>query len=257
MEGPRAAAGGDVSLHNFSARLWEQLVHFHVMRLTDSLFLWVGATPHLRNLAVAMCSRYVSAGGRGRRGSGKRGAGETAGAGPGRRERGLGRWDGEGAGARGGLGARARFPPRRPRVRFLQAGGRDPLVSRARGAVGALQSSSVMSGDGVGPHQHHPEGCRVRSGQHVGPPAGPSSALPPPRGPLPPAGPPTLRAPPPCGPRHPAGPATPRAPSLFRFSRVTRPLCTGRGQTAFGEWSCGSPSGEEVGVLPPLLRAAG
>nr|KAF6444889.1 proteasome assembly chaperone 4 [Molossus molossus] len=60
MEGPRAAAGGDVSLHNFSARLWEQLVHFHVMRLTDSLFLWVGATPHLRNLAVAMCSRYDS-----------------------------------------------------------------------------------------------------------------------------------------------------------------------------------------------------
>ncbi|XP_066124593.1 proteasome assembly chaperone 4 isoform X1 [Saccopteryx bilineata] len=60
MEGLRAAAGGDVSLHNFSARLWEQLVHFHVMRLTDSLFLWVGATPHLRNLAVAMCSRYDS-----------------------------------------------------------------------------------------------------------------------------------------------------------------------------------------------------
>ncbi|XP_055451062.1 proteasome assembly chaperone 4 [Psammomys obesus] len=60
MEEPRAAAGADVSLHNFSARLWEQLVHFHVMRLTDSLFLWVGATPHLRNLAVAMCSRYDS-----------------------------------------------------------------------------------------------------------------------------------------------------------------------------------------------------
>ncbi|XP_069880754.1 proteasome assembly chaperone 4 isoform X4 [Dipodomys merriami] len=60
MEGPRVAAGGDVSLHNFSARLWEQLVHFHVMRLTDSLFLWVGATPHLRSLAVAMCSRYDS-----------------------------------------------------------------------------------------------------------------------------------------------------------------------------------------------------
>uniref|UniRef100_A0A8C2YK28 Proteasome assembly chaperone 4 n=1 Tax=Chinchilla lanigera TaxID=34839 RepID=A0A8C2YK28_CHILA len=58
MEEPPSAAGGDVSLHNFSARLWEQLVHFHVMRLTDSLFLWVGATPHLRNLAVAMCSRY-------------------------------------------------------------------------------------------------------------------------------------------------------------------------------------------------------
>uniref|UniRef100_A0A8C5W5L2 Proteasome assembly chaperone 4 n=1 Tax=Microcebus murinus TaxID=30608 RepID=A0A8C5W5L2_MICMU len=60
MEGPPASAAGDVSLHNFSARLWEQLVHFHVMRLTDSLFLWVGATPHLRNLVVAMCSRYDS-----------------------------------------------------------------------------------------------------------------------------------------------------------------------------------------------------
>ncbi|XP_054983589.1 proteasome assembly chaperone 4 [Sorex araneus] len=59
MEGPGTAAG-DVSLHNFSARLWEQLVHFHVMRLADSLFLWVGATPHLRNLAVAMCSRFDS-----------------------------------------------------------------------------------------------------------------------------------------------------------------------------------------------------
>uniref|UniRef100_A0A8C6RCB2 Proteasome (prosome, macropain) assembly chaperone 4 n=1 Tax=Nannospalax galili TaxID=1026970 RepID=A0A8C6RCB2_NANGA len=58
MEGSPAVAGADVSLHNFSARLWEQLVHFHVMRLTDSLFLWVGATPHLRNLAVAMCSRF-------------------------------------------------------------------------------------------------------------------------------------------------------------------------------------------------------
>lgn len=63
MAEPQGAASGDVSLHNFSARLWEQLVHFHVMRLTDSLFLWVGATPHLRNLAVAMCSRYVSVGG--------------------------------------------------------------------------------------------------------------------------------------------------------------------------------------------------
>ncbi|XP_022442266.1 proteasome assembly chaperone 4 isoform X1 [Delphinapterus leucas] len=63
MEGPGAAARGNVTLHNFSARLWEQLVHFHVMRLTDSLFLWVGATPHLRNLSVAMCTRYVSAAG--------------------------------------------------------------------------------------------------------------------------------------------------------------------------------------------------
>lgn len=102
MEGPRAAAGGDVSLHNFSARLWEQLVHFHVMRLTDSLFLWVGATPHLRNLAVAMCSRYVSAGagGAGRGALGTRRGRSPGGGG------GLGRWDGEGAGAQGPQGAR-------------------------------------------------------------------------------------------------------------------------------------------------------
>ncbi|XP_049511058.1 proteasome assembly chaperone 4 isoform X2 [Panthera uncia] len=73
MDGPPAAAGGDVSLHNFSARLWEQLVHFHVMRLTDSLFLWVGATPHLRNLAVAMCNRYVSAGREGAEAGGRTG----------------------------------------------------------------------------------------------------------------------------------------------------------------------------------------
>lgn len=83
MEGLVAAAGGDVSLHNFSARLWEQLVHFHVMRLTDSLFLWVGATPHLRNLAVAMCSRYVSAGRPRVRAAGRgRGAGPARAAAP-------------------------------------------------------------------------------------------------------------------------------------------------------------------------------
>ncbi|XP_053442273.1 proteasome assembly chaperone 4-like [Nycticebus coucang] len=64
MEGTLAAAPGDISLHNFSARLWKQLIHFHVLRLTDSLFLWVRATTHLRNLlrnlAVAMGRRYDS-----------------------------------------------------------------------------------------------------------------------------------------------------------------------------------------------------
>ncbi|XP_028912295.1 proteasome assembly chaperone 4-like [Ornithorhynchus anatinus] len=59
-EQPGPGPGGRISLHNFSARLWEQLIHFHVMQLTDSLFLWVGAAPSLRNLAVAMCSRYDS-----------------------------------------------------------------------------------------------------------------------------------------------------------------------------------------------------
>ncbi|XP_038964461.1 proteasome assembly chaperone 4-like isoform X2 [Rattus norvegicus] len=53
-------AAVDVSLHNFSMRQWEQLAHFHVMRLMDSLFLWVGAMPHLRNFTVAMCSCFDS-----------------------------------------------------------------------------------------------------------------------------------------------------------------------------------------------------
>lgn len=106
MEGPPAAAGGEVSLHNFSARLWEQLVHFHVMRLTDSLFLWVGATPHLRNLAVAMCNRYVSAG-RGRGEGGDREGPERSpevlkGAGAGIGGEDGGRGEGGGTGVGGG-----------------------------------------------------------------------------------------------------------------------------------------------------------
>ncbi|NXL68549.1 PSMG4 protein, partial [Chordeiles acutipennis] len=51
-----AAAAGGIALHDFSGRLGEQQVHFHAMRLRDSLFLWVGAAPALASLAVAMCS---------------------------------------------------------------------------------------------------------------------------------------------------------------------------------------------------------
>uniref|UniRef100_A0A8B9PY73 Proteasome assembly chaperone 4 n=1 Tax=Apteryx owenii TaxID=8824 RepID=A0A8B9PY73_APTOW len=42
--------------HALDAQLGEQLVHFHAMRLRDSLFLWVGAAPALASLAVAMCN---------------------------------------------------------------------------------------------------------------------------------------------------------------------------------------------------------
>lgn len=58
--GAAAAAAGSIALHDFSGRLGEQLVHFHAMRLRDSLFLWVGAAPALASLAVAMCSPRVS-----------------------------------------------------------------------------------------------------------------------------------------------------------------------------------------------------
>lgn len=58
--GGAAAAGGGIALHDFMGRLGEQRVHFHAMRLRDSLFLWVGAAPALASLAVAMCSPRVS-----------------------------------------------------------------------------------------------------------------------------------------------------------------------------------------------------
>lgn len=58
--GGGAAAVGGIALHDFSGRLGEQRVHFHAMRLRDSLFLWVGAAPALASLAVAMCSPRVS-----------------------------------------------------------------------------------------------------------------------------------------------------------------------------------------------------
>ncbi|XP_006138880.2 proteasome assembly chaperone 4 [Pelodiscus sinensis] len=57
---PEGAATPGISLHDFSGRAGEQLAHFHVMRLRDSLFLWVGAEPALRSLAVAMCSPHDS-----------------------------------------------------------------------------------------------------------------------------------------------------------------------------------------------------
>ncbi|CAM5091371.1 unnamed protein product [Eretmochelys imbricata] len=57
---PEGAPPAGISLHDFCGRAGEQLVHFHAMRLRDSLFLWVGAEPALRSLAVAMCSPYDS-----------------------------------------------------------------------------------------------------------------------------------------------------------------------------------------------------
>ncbi|XP_077439514.1 proteasome assembly chaperone 4 [Vanacampus margaritifer] len=49
-----------ISVHNFSERLMEQTVHFHVMKLSGGFYLWVGSSPLLTNLAVSMSSRYDS-----------------------------------------------------------------------------------------------------------------------------------------------------------------------------------------------------
>ncbi|XP_036438176.1 proteasome assembly chaperone 4 [Colossoma macropomum] len=49
-----------ISVHDFSEKLLEQVVHFHVMKLTGGFFLWVGASPVLSNLAVSMNSKFDS-----------------------------------------------------------------------------------------------------------------------------------------------------------------------------------------------------
>ncbi|MBN3309175.1 PSMG4 protein, partial [Amia calva] len=56
---PQAEEDG-ISIHNFSEKILEQNVHFHVMKMKDGFFLWIGANAHLSNLAVAMCSKYDS-----------------------------------------------------------------------------------------------------------------------------------------------------------------------------------------------------
>lgn len=59
MNGVRdEAARETVSVHNFSEKILEQVIHFHVMKMSGGFFLWVGSTPELSNLAVSMCSKY-------------------------------------------------------------------------------------------------------------------------------------------------------------------------------------------------------
>ncbi|XP_071342662.1 proteasome assembly chaperone 4 [Trachinotus anak] len=61
MSAAQDGAGFDgISVHNFSEKILEQVVHFHVMKLSGGFFLWVGSTPALSNLAVSMSSRYDS-----------------------------------------------------------------------------------------------------------------------------------------------------------------------------------------------------
>ncbi|XP_075901461.1 proteasome assembly chaperone 4 [Nelusetta ayraudi] len=49
-----------ITVHNFSERILEQVIHFHVMKMSGGFFLWVGSAPELSNLAVSMCSKYDS-----------------------------------------------------------------------------------------------------------------------------------------------------------------------------------------------------
>lgn len=49
-----------ITVHNFSEKILEKVIHFHVMKLNGGFFLWVGSSPELSNLAVSMSSKYVS-----------------------------------------------------------------------------------------------------------------------------------------------------------------------------------------------------
>ncbi|XP_077993716.1 proteasome assembly chaperone 4-like [Glandiceps talaboti] len=62
MEEPVAAASTPgVQVYNFSDNLLQQLVHFHVVKLLDSFFLWVGTdTLSFSSLAVAMTTKMDS-----------------------------------------------------------------------------------------------------------------------------------------------------------------------------------------------------
>ncbi|XP_067086538.1 proteasome assembly chaperone 4 [Osmerus mordax] len=54
------ACGDAITVHNFSEKISEQAVHFHVMKLNGGFFLWVGSSPVLSNLAVSINSKYDS-----------------------------------------------------------------------------------------------------------------------------------------------------------------------------------------------------
>ena len=50
----------EIKVHEFSGKLLDSLVNFHVMKMADSLYIWIGTDPKLVNLALAMQTPYVS-----------------------------------------------------------------------------------------------------------------------------------------------------------------------------------------------------
>ena len=49
-----------LDVHTFSDKIVEATMHFQVLRLSDSFFLWIGSSPQFNNLAMAMVTRFVS-----------------------------------------------------------------------------------------------------------------------------------------------------------------------------------------------------
>ena len=48
------------TVHTFSDTLLDQKVHFQILKMTDSLYIWIGSSLEMSSLAVAMCTKYVS-----------------------------------------------------------------------------------------------------------------------------------------------------------------------------------------------------
>ena len=46
----------DVNIYNFSAKIGDTtpVVHYHIMKMDQSLFIWIGTSPSLDNMAVAI-----------------------------------------------------------------------------------------------------------------------------------------------------------------------------------------------------------
>ena len=53
---------GEIRIHNFSEHFLDNVIYFHVMKMKDSVFLWIGTKAELTSMSVAMCTKYVSAG---------------------------------------------------------------------------------------------------------------------------------------------------------------------------------------------------
>ncbi|EDO37073.1 predicted protein, partial [Nematostella vectensis] len=47
-----------LSIHSFSRELVDKVVHFQVLKMSGSLYFWIGTSASLSNLCVAMQTKY-------------------------------------------------------------------------------------------------------------------------------------------------------------------------------------------------------
>ena len=49
-----------LKVHDFEAEVLQQKIYYHVIKMKDSLFIWIGTQPaKMGDLAVAMNTKYV------------------------------------------------------------------------------------------------------------------------------------------------------------------------------------------------------